>query len=250
MPARPDKLNCEMPRASSSEPRTSVSGRSAEGPNHTERSAESSESRASASEPRTSVSGRSGEEPLTDVRGSDRSIRSSGNRPSDALAYFITFHTYGTWLHGTERGSVDRAHNVPGTEFLRRDVAREQEELRRLKREPVFISPAMRTLVERTIIEVAEHRGWTLHAVNVRTNHVHLVVETEARPERVMNDLKSFASLCLNRKGLDQPNRKRWARHGSTRWLWKREDVSAAIRYVVDGQGDPMAVFQSAKPLL
>src|SRR5258707_11092904 len=35
----------------------------------------------------------------------------------------------------------------------------------------------------------------------------------------------------LNRPGLDGPVRKRWARHGSTRWLWKPENVSAAIRY-------------------
>ena len=59
-----------------------------------------------------------------------------------------------------------------------------------------------------------------------------------------MNDLKAYASRCLNRKGLDEPARKRWARHGSTRWLWKRENVSAAIRYVVDEQGDPRAVFE------
>src|SRR5258708_1343807 len=32
---------------------------------------------------------------------------------------------------------------------------------------------------------------------------------------------------------------KRWAGHGSTRWLWKPENVSAAIRYVVYGQGGP-----------
>ena len=59
-----------------------------------------------------------------------------------------------------------------------------------------------------------------------------------------MNDLKSYASRCLNRLGLDEPTRKRWARHGSTRWLWKPESVSAAIRYVVAEQGDPMAVFE------
>jgi hypothetical protein len=63
-----------------------------------------------------------------------------------------------------------------------------------------------------------------------------------------MNDLKSYASRCLNRMGLDEPTRKRWARHGSTRWLGKREDVSAAIRYVVDEQGDPMAVFEANEP--
>jgi len=29
---------------------------------------------------------------------------------------------------------------------------------------------------------------------------------------------------------------------------WKRENVSAAIRYVVDEQGDPMAVFEATEP--
>ncbi len=58
-----------------------------------------------------------------------------------------------------------------------------------------------------------------------------------------MNDLKSYASRCLNEIGLDAPSRKRWARHGSTRWLWKQENVSAAIRYVLDEQGRAMAVF-------
>jgi hypothetical protein len=30
------------------------------------------------------------------------------------LAYLITFRSYGTWLHGDPRGSVDRFHNVYG----------------------------------------------------------------------------------------------------------------------------------------
>jgi hypothetical protein len=33
------------------------------------------------------------------------------------------------------------------------------------------------------------------------------------------------------------------ARHVSTRWLWKDQDVQEAIRYVVEEQGDPMTVF-------
>ena len=76
---------------------------------------------------------------------------------------------------------------------------------------------------------------------------MHIVVEAEARPERVMNDIKSYASRRLNQMGLDEPARKRWARHGSTRWLWKPEQVSAAARYVVDGQGDAMAVFEAVE---
>jgi REP element-mobilizing transposase RayT len=81
----------------------------------------------------------------------------------------------------------------------------------------------------------------------VRANHVHLVVEAETKPERVMNDIKSYASRLLNQAGLDEESRKRWARHGSTRCLWKREHISAAIRYVVDEQGPPMARFESVQ---
>jgi hypothetical protein len=34
------------------------------------------------------------------------------------LAYFIMFRSYGTWLHGDSRGSVDRLHNTYGTPRL------------------------------------------------------------------------------------------------------------------------------------
>ena len=37
---------------------------------------------------------------------------------------------------------------------------------------------------------------------------------------------------------------KRWTRHGSTRYLWRVEDVEMAIRYTVDEQGEPMEVFE------
>jgi hypothetical protein len=57
-----------------------------------------------------------------------------------------------------------------------------------------------------------------------------------------MHAFKSYASRGLNRLGIDKPDRKRWARHGSTRWLRKDEDVQEAIRYVISGQGEPMEV--------
>jgi hypothetical protein len=41
----------------------------------------------------------------------------------------------------------------------------------------------------------------------------------------------------------DSPDRKRWARHGSTRFLWNPANVDAAMRYVIEEQGEPMALF-------
>src|SRR5262249_40856381 len=65
------------------------------------------------------------------------------------------------------------------------------------------------------------------------STHVHVVLQAELPPERVMNILKSYASRALNHLGLDGTDRKRWTRHGSTRYLWRDDDVIHAIEYVV-----------------
>jgi hypothetical protein len=59
-----------------------------------------------------------------------------------------------------------------------------------------------------------------------------------------MNALKAYSSRSLNHLAVDIPGRRRWARHGSTRYLWTSEAVSAAIHYVVRKQGDTMAAFE------
>jgi REP element-mobilizing transposase RayT len=112
---------------------------------------------------------------------------------------------------------------------------------------PYRMDRVRRDAVLAGLLERCGQRCWKPLAAHVRTNHVHVVVEAEVGPERIMNDLKSYASRILNRVGVDVPGRKRWARHGSTRWLWEWENVSAAIRYVVDEQGDRMAVFETTE---
>ncbi|MDR3718667.1 MAG: transposase [Bryobacteraceae bacterium] len=98
----------------------------------------------------------------------------------------------------------------------------------------------------RAIQEVCSKKEWILLAVHVRTKHVHVVVEAEDPPEWVMSTLKRFASRALNDLGLDgQEDRRRWARHGSTRYIWTKEQLSAAIRYAVSGQGEPLAVYEA-----
>ena len=98
------------------------------------------------------------------------------------------------------------------------------------------------------IREVCCFRGWKLFAAHVRTNHVHVVVEGEDPPEKVIVDFKAYASRALNQVEGGDRDRRRWARHGSTRWLWKDGDVREAVRYVVEGQGEAMAVFLGEVP--
>src|SRR5260370_33311562 len=112
-----------------------------------------------------------------------------------------------------------------------------------MDQKPYFLDPLRRAAVIESIREVCLHRGWTLLAAHVRTTHVHLIVEAHAKPEKIMNDFKSYASRKLNHLKCDTPNRKRWAHHGSTRWLFQDKNVRQAIRYVVDEQGELMRVL-------
>ena len=160
--------------------------------------------------------------------------RAAGAGP---LAYFITFHTYGAWLHGDARGSVDRGHNIPGTPLLDPDPQRERAGLERCLHAPVTLDAPARRVVQRTIVEVCEHREWPIHELNVRLNHVHVVLSAAAPVEQAMRSLKSWSTRRLKEAGLLPPGGKTWSRHGSTRYLWKPYEIEASCRYVLDGQG-------------
>ena len=161
------------------------------------------------------------------------------------MRYFITFACYGAHLHGDGSGSVDWRHNLPGSRVLEPDIERATADKERMNQTSYLLDAARRTVVLESVKEHCVYQSWNLLAAHVRTNHVHVVVEAEVPPERIMNAFKSYASRALNRLDIDERGCKRWARHGSTRWLWTDQNVAEAIRYVVDEQGEPMAVFVS-----
>ena len=160
------------------------------------------------------------------------------------LGYLITFRCYGTWLHGDERGSIDRFHNKYKSPYLpqsdrRRDVSESQ-----LQSAPVTLDPARRQSVEIAIREVCDHRKWHLHALNVRTNHVHMVVSLgTAKPERALNAFKAYATRRMRRDGNWQETHSPWADRGSKRHLWNEKSLALAIDYVLNGQGGPLPDF-------
>ena len=88
-----------------------------------------------------------------------------------------------------------------------------------MKQPPYVLEAGRRELVLAALHEQCRQQQWVLLAAYVRTNHVHIVVDAEVQPERILNDITSYASRCLNRMNLDEPDCKRWASHGSTRWL-------------------------------
>ena len=146
-------------------------------------------------------------------------------------------------MHGDESESVDRHRNLFGSRRLEPDTRRVVAERREMLQEPYLLGEADRPVVLAAIRSHCAQRGWNLLAAHVRSNHVHVIVEAGIRPERIMNEFKSYASRALNQLTSEGPDRKRWARHGSTRWLWNDEDVRHALQYVIEEQGEPMALF-------
>src|SRR5688572_14611586 len=119
------------------------------------------------------------------------------------LAYLITIRTFGTWLHGDPRGSVDRhGKNIYGTPRMPPNA-----ELLRLMREemegpPFILNTAQRLAVDREIKDVCMRRAYVLRALNVRTNHLHSVVGAQLKPGRIINAFKSNATRALREQGL------------------------------------------------
>ena len=156
------------------------------------------------------------------------------------LAYLITLRTYGTWLHGDERGSMDRKHNVYGTSKIKPTPLLHKSDAKQLRHPPVTLNARQRPVVEKAIGEVCDHRPYVLRAISVRTNHVHTVVSAMHDPEPVLKAFKAYATRALRGAKLMPTKVKPWVRHGSTVYLWNEKDVAKAIEYVLLGQGDDL----------
>jgi REP element-mobilizing transposase RayT len=154
------------------------------------------------------------------------------------LAYLITFRSYGTWLHGDERGSIDRYHNQYRSPYLAPDKKRLERSMRLLSGKIVTLNVRQRRCIEIAICETCDVRKWILRAINVRTNHIHLVVSIGmATPERALNDFKAYATRKMRREGCWASERTPWADKGSKRRLWNERSVERAIDYVLNRQG-------------
>ena len=99
-------------------------------------------------------------------------------------------------------------------------------------------------MIKEAIRETSNIRKWTVIALNVRTNHVHVVVNAPVDPERVLNAFKANATRKLREVKLWPHSFSPWVRKGSKRRLWNEKSVARAIDYVLYGQGDELPDFE------
>ncbi|HET6424876.1 MAG TPA: transposase [Planctomycetaceae bacterium] len=149
----------------------------------------------------------------------------------DAMTYFITWTTYGTWLPGDHRGwrKSSEGNRIPQP-FLE-DWCRG-----RLSETPLVMNDTQRSKVDTVCHEHARFRGWELHAVNVRTNHVHVVVTADRDPKVVRDQFKANATRVL-RTAPDQVLQDRiWTRGGDCEIVDSEDELEQVVQYVLEAQ--------------
>jgi REP element-mobilizing transposase RayT len=150
----------------------------------------------------------------------------------DALAYFITWTTYGTWLPGDERGWVLKGSGFQDSRPVRKELASD-----RMTEPPCTLSDEQRGIVELTIRDHCRIRGWEMHALNCRTNHVHAVVTANTDSKKVRDEFKAWCTRKLKEAACDIEVRENWwTEAGSRRMIGDEESLEAAIHYVLYGQ--------------
>src|SRR5256885_12318780 len=122
------------------------------------------------------------------------------------LAYFISFRTYGTWLHGDKRGSIDRFHNRYRSPYIPPNKNWQAHNQQQLKAKPLILKARHRNSVEAAIRETCDVRKWQLQAINVRTNHLHTVVSAGLEKASILlNAFKAKAPPPLRQERILPP---------------------------------------------
>jgi REP element-mobilizing transposase RayT len=108
---------------------------------------------------------------------------------------------------------------------------------------PVVLNETQRAIVQETIVQHCEIRGWHLHAVNCRSNHCHAVVTSvNHNGQQVRDQLKSWSTRKLKdherSQGVAAASLREhwWTRKGSVRYLFDDESLDAAIIYTLEAQ--------------
>ncbi len=155
-----------------------------------------------------------------------------------AIAYYFTWANYGTWLPGDSRWWLRHECGLQPP-----DPILELEARARMTEDACLLDDEQRQLVETTIAKHCTVRQWVLHAVNCRTNHVHVVVSAVAEPHIVREQFKAWATRRLkelerSRSGI-KPGEERenwWAERGWDELIDDEESLAAVNAYVRDGQ--------------
>ena len=150
---------------------------------------------------------------------------------NDPVTYFITWTTYGTWLPGDARGWRKTRKGDQAPRPLLEAWCRH-----RMTESPVLLNETQRAKVEAVCREHAQVRGWVLHAVSARSNHVHLAVTADKKPETVRDQFKANAMRVLRQPPDAITNEKVWTSGGDCEIVDGDDELERVVAYIMEAQ--------------
>lgn len=148
------------------------------------------------------------------------------------LGLFITWTVDSTFLPGDFRGW---RHRDVGPQLARPRLQTWHEN--RLQHDVITLNDSMRKVAEDAIREISGVRNWSLWAVTVRSNHVHVVVTApDYAPKLVRDQLKAKATKELRSAFSVWKDRPVWSAKGDIEFLDSESDIEQCVVYVVEAQ--------------
>ncbi len=140
------------------------------------------------------------------------------------LGYMITWTTYGTWLQGDKRGYVKKGKIYPDNPSIA------ESNRQKLVKNPVKLSKVHRAIVKQVIYEKADQLNQTIHALAVRSNHVHIVAEYIPMPiGSVVRIYKNSAQAALRKAGVCG---RVWTKGFDKHYCFDQQSLKIRIDYV------------------
>lgn len=123
------------------------------------------------------------------------------------------------------------------TPVLAPDQKRQREDAGRLRHAPIVLDADARAIVRDTIEAHARLRNWIILEFNVRSNHVHVVVEAAMDPDAMMSQFKAWSTRRLRDAAWIGSKEPVWTEGGSTKYIWNDASLARVLHYVRHEQG-------------
>ena len=150
--------------------------------------------------------------------------------------WHITWGTYGSRLHGSDKPTVDRKRNIRGQPFVERNDHRERFESNIATTQAVYLTLDHRCHIESAIPEICKRGGWVyrIAAAGPECDHVHVLcdIDPKTHGKDARKWMKRWLSESLNHHWPRVDGRRWWAQGGSTRPVKEERYLNNVYEYL------------------
>jgi len=140
------------------------------------------------------------------------------------LGYMLTWTAYGSWLQG------DRRKYVKDGQILDPNPSLERKNKENMKYPKVSLNAAQREIIEKAIIEESAGLNQKIHAIAVRSNHIHLATDCNfIAVASAVSHYKNAARLAMESNGFVG---RLWTKGFSVRYCFDEDQLNKVIQYV------------------